>query len=263
MPGRLQDKTIIVVGAGQSGSGGVIGNGRGAALLFAREGAKCFLIDKEPASLEATAELIRGEGGVAATHVADSSDIDQAAGAVAACVARFGGVNALHNNVGIGWGDGNAEDVDPEVWDRFFRVNVNGALWMARACIPELRKAGGGAITFVSSIAGIRYAGDRMPRLAYATTKAALHGMVHHLAGQYGPDRIRTNAILPGYIDTPMTQQDDAARREREALIPLRRQGTGWDIGWAGVFLASDEASFINGHLLVVDGGMTVQFRPD
>ncbi|MGE0809040.1 MAG: SDR family NAD(P)-dependent oxidoreductase [Immundisolibacter sp.] len=263
MPGRLQDKAIIVVGAGQSGSGGVIGNGRAAALLFAREGARCFLIDKDAASVEATADLIRAEGGVAATHVADSSDIDQAAGAVAACVARFGGVNVLHNNVGIGWGDGNADDIDPALWEQFFRVNVNGALWMARAAIPELRRAGGGAITFVSSIAGIRYAGDRMPRLGYATTKAALHGMVHHMAGQHGPDRIRTNAILPGYIDTPMTQQDAAARREREALIPLRRQGTGWDIGWAAVFLASDEASFVNGHLLVVDGGMTVQFRPD
>ncbi|MGK2942515.1 MAG: SDR family NAD(P)-dependent oxidoreductase [Immundisolibacter sp.] len=263
MPARLQDKAIIVVGAGQSGSGGIIGNGRAAALLFAREGARCFLIDKEADSLEATADLIRGEGGEVTTYVADSSDIDQAAGAVAACTACFGAVNALHNNVGIGWGDGNAEDVDPGAWDQFFRINVNGALWMSRACIPELRKAGGGAITFVSSIAGIRYAGDRMPRLGYATTKAALHGMVHHLAGQYGPDRIRTNAILPGYIDTPMTQQDDVARREREALIPLRRQGTGWDVGWAGVFLASDEASFINGHLLVVDGGMTIQFRPD
>ncbi|MEC9341768.1 MAG: SDR family oxidoreductase [Pseudomonadota bacterium] len=263
MPGRLQDKVVMVVGAGQSGSGGVIGNGRGAALLMAREGARCFLLDKDPDSLQATADLIRDEGGTVATHVTDSSVIEQASAAVAACVSQFGALHVVHHNVGIGWGDGNAEDIDPDVWQQFFSVNVHGALWIARAAIPELRKAGGGAITFVSSIAGIRYAGDRMPRLGYATTKAALHGMVHHLAGQYGPDGIRTNAILPGYIDTPMTQQDAAARREREALIPLRRQGTGWDIGWAGVFLASDEAAFINGHLLVVDGGMTVQFRPD
>lgn len=257
---RLAGKTAIVSGAGQQGPPGV-GNGRATSILFAREGASCLLVDRDPTSAEETRRLIHDEGGEASVFVADITREETGAGVVAACLERYGAVDILHNNVGSGESDGTAVDVEWDAWDRGFALNVKGAVWLARSAIPAMQASGGGSIINVSSIAAIRYLGNRPPRLVYAASKAALLGVTQHIAGQYGRDNIRCNAILPGYIDTPMTAQTDEQRRERAAWLPIQRQGTAWDVAWAAVFLGSDESRFLTGHFLVVDGGLAIQGR--
>jgi NAD(P)-dependent dehydrogenase (short-subunit alcohol dehydrogenase family) len=267
---RLAGKVAIVTGAGQS-AGERIGNGRATAILFAREGARVALLDRDAASAEETAGVIEAAGGTARVIVADVSDEEQCRAAIAGCLDRLEGLDIVHHNVGVGTGDGWCEGIDLNAWERIMRVNAGGALAIAKAALPVMREQGHGVITNVSSIAALvaGVAPLSNPPHAYKMSKAALNALTLSLAQSYAPHGIRVNAILPGLIDTPMGV-DAAARalgisRERYASkrdesVPLKGgMGTAWDVANAALFLASEEARFITGVLLAVDGGQSTR----
>jgi NAD(P)-dependent dehydrogenase (short-subunit alcohol dehydrogenase family) len=268
--GRLAGKVAIVVGAGQV-PGENVGNGRATAILFAREGARVAVLDREQSSAEETAREIEDAGGVATVIVADVSVEDACRTAIATCVERLGGLDIVHHNVGIALGDGWCEAIDLTAWENIMRVNAGGALMVAKAALPVLRDQGRGVITYVSSIAALvaGVAPTSNPPHAYKMSKAALNALTLSLAQAYAQHGVRVNAILPGLIDTPMGV-DVVARafgvpRERYAAmrddsVPLKGgMGTAWDVAHAAVFLASDEARFITGALLAVDGGQSTR----
>jgi NAD(P)-dependent dehydrogenase (short-subunit alcohol dehydrogenase family) len=262
---RLEGKVAIVVGAGQT-PGETIGNGRATAMLFAREGAKVLLVDRDAASAEETREMILAEGGVATVFAADVTDEAAVAAIPSACVDAFGGIHILQNNVGIGAGDASATQISRDAWDRIFAVNVTAMMLTCKHVVPVMREQGhGGAIVNISSVAST--ASTAMA--AYKASKAAVNAFTQHLAmanAQYG---IRVNAILPGLMDTPMAIEGYAGRRgvsreevraDRNRRVPLQQQmGTGWDTAYASLFLVSDEARFITGVLLPVDGGQSIK----
>lgn len=255
MAGRLSGKVAFVSGAGSIREG--IGNGKAAAIRFADEGAAVFAVDRDAASVEQTAELIRERGGIVATGVGDVSDEETCARLVAEAVERFGPVTVLHNNVGIGV-PGEVEDVRIEDWRRVFAVNVDSMLLLTRAVLPGMKEAGSGSIINVSTVASIR----AFPGVAYGASKGAVNALTITLAGRLARYGIRVNAILPGYIDTPLVAPVWRDARIREAnlrQVPMRKFGTPWDVANLAVFLASDEAAYITGQLIAVDGGLTIR----
>lgn len=262
--GRLEGKVAIIVGAGQS-PGETIGNGRATAIRFAEEGATVLLVDRRLASAEETGVMIsaRCDG----SWQAIEGDVTQAADCeryVQACVAAFGRLDILHNNVGIGGGDGGPSSVTEEAWDRIHDVNVRGIMLSCRAALPVMRAQGSGVITNISSVAAVCAVG----MIAYKTSKAALNAYTHALAMSSARYGIRANAIMPGLMHTPMAvdglvrlgqDRDDVVRR-RDAQVPLgAKMGTAWDVANASLFLASDEAKFITGVILPVDGGQSAR----
>jgi NAD(P)-dependent dehydrogenase (short-subunit alcohol dehydrogenase family) len=262
---RLAGKIAIVTGAGQTEGSG-IGNGRATAIAFTREGATVVLADVDEMSAQETAETAGDNASVVQADVADEEDC---ARLVATCLERHGRVDVLHHNVGIGTGDGWTENLDMDAWERIMRVNAGSAAMLAKAVVPAMRDQGGGAITHVSSIAAVCATTITLgnPPLAYKMSKAALNALTQALAQSYAADGIRVNAIMPGLIDTPMGV--DAAAREfgldreqyaaaRNEAVPLKGgMGSAWDVANAAVFLASDEARFVTGALLPVDGGQS------
>jgi NAD(P)-dependent dehydrogenase (short-subunit alcohol dehydrogenase family) len=264
MGDRLQGKVAIVVGGGQT-PGDTIGNGRATAVLFAREGARVVVVDRDAAAAEATAAQIRGEGGEAVAHVADITDPVSVATIPEAALAAYGDFSIVQHNVGIGTGDGAATSLSEEVWDRILEVNLTGAWRTCKAVIPHLRSRGGGAIVTISSIASI----CSTTTAAYQVSKAGLNTLTQHLAMGNARHGIRVNAVLPGLMDTPMAilgiseargVAAEQLRAERNAAVPLGRQmGTGWDVAQASVFLVSDESRFVTGVLLPVDGGQSIR----
>ena len=259
---RLQDRTVVVVGAGQR-AGETVGNGRAAALLFAREGARVLAVDRDGDSAAETVSQIVAEGGEAAPFIADIRREEDCTATVAAALERWGRIDVLHNNVGIGAGDGDAQLLDTAAWDRIFDVNLRGMWLMCRHAVPSMRDRGGGAIVNVSSIAAVCAA----PLLAYKVSKAGVNALTHQLAMDNARYGVRVNAVMPGLIDTPMAVEGiadafgidrDELRASRDRLVPLgRRQGTAWDVAHAALFLASDDAGFITGAVLPVDGGQS------
>jgi NAD(P)-dependent dehydrogenase (short-subunit alcohol dehydrogenase family) len=249
----LNDKVAIVTGAGSRAEG--IGNGRAAAILLAREGARVALLDAVPEWAEVTKNMITAEGGRAITVAADVTDAASCAGAVKAAVDAWGRVDVLVNNVGIGGPPGNAVEVDPEAWDAAMRVNVTSMMLMAKYAIPEMRKQGGGSIVNIASIDGLR---GGNPNLMYNASKGAVVNLTRGMATHHGPEGIRANCIAPGYVYTPMVyargiSEDLRKKRARNNLLQV--EGTGWDIGKGVVFLASDQARWITGVILSIDGG--------
>jgi NAD(P)-dependent dehydrogenase (short-subunit alcohol dehydrogenase family) len=264
MSGRMQGKTAVVVGAGQT-PGESIGNGRATALLFAREGARVLLVDRDLESAKATQAMIVAEGGHADTHQADVCIESDCKGIVDRCVELYGSMDVLHNNVGIGGGDAGPTHLSEEVWDRIMDVNLKSVFLTCKYALPVMREQRRGCITNISSVAAVCSVGI----VAYKTSKAGVNAYTQSLAignAKYG---IRVNAIMPGLIDTPMAVEGiSAARgvprddliRERNAAVPLRQKmGSAWDVANAALFLASDEASFITGVLLPVDGGQSAR----
>lgn len=266
---RLAGKVAVVVGAGQSAGSGpddeTIGNGRAVAMLFAREGAQVLAVDRDPVSLQETRDLITSAGGSVQTLVADITDEEQVEKIAPACLDAFGSIDILHNNVGIGTGDGSVNRLEREVWEQIFNVNVTGMYLTCKHVIPALRANGGGAIVNVSSIAAVA----TTPLAAYKSSKAAVNALTQNLAAANFRHGIRVNAVMPGLMDTPMAIgshssaldiDPDRLRSKRNNLVPLgKQQGTGWDTAYAALFLASDEARFITGVLLAVDGGQTAR----
>ena len=255
MPDRLAGKSAIITGAGSRAEG--IGNGRATAILFAREGADILLVDRDEAAVQTTLDMIRAEGNDAAIAVADVTATEDCARIVADAVSRYGKLDVLHNNVGIG-GRGTVEQISEVEWDHVQRVNVTSMMLTCKHAIPALRENGGGAITNVSSIAALRPRG----LTAYSVSKAAVATLTQALAVDHGRDHIRANCIMPGPVYTPMvysTGMSDELRERRKNASLLKQEGEPWDIGWAAVFLASDEAKYVTGVILPVDGGVTVR----
>ena len=262
--GRLAGKVAIVVGGGQT-PGDTIGNGRATAVLFAREGARVLVVDRSFEAAEATVAQIREEGGEAAPLRADATRESECAALAAECVRRHGRIDVLHNNVGIGGGDDGPASVTEEAWDRILAVNLKSVVFPCKHVLPVMREQRGGVITNVSSIAAV----CATPTVAYKTSKAGVNAYTHSLAlgnAKYG---IRANAIMPGLIETPMAIEGisrargipkDELIRQRHAQVPLGgRMGTAWDVACAALFLASDEARFITGVTLPVDGGQSAR----
>lgn len=259
---RMANKIAMVVGAGQS-PGETLGNGRATALLFASEGAAVLAVDRDIASAEQTVALIRRDGGEAQAFEADVVDEEALRLAVAECVSRWGRLDVLHNNVGISvaGGDASPTEITQDAFDRIIAVNLRGVVMACKHALPLMRKQGSGAIVNISSLAAI----DNYPWVSYKASKAALIAYTKQIAIQNAQYGVRANAILPGLMDTPMAV-DTRARAwnrsraeiaaERDAKVPLRnKQGTAWDVAYAALFLASDEAGFITGVALPVDGG--------
>jgi len=264
---RLQDKVAIVIGAGQSPGEGV-GNGRAVSLLFAREGAKVVCVDRSLEAAEATARLIRDEGGEAIALAADVVSEVSLRTAIDACIARFGRIDTLHYNVGVslGGGDKSPLEITEEAFDNVSAINLRGLVMAAKHVIPVMRRQQSGSIIAISSIAAWS---STYPTVAYKTTKAGMIAFIEQIARHNAEFGVRANVILPGLMDTPMAV--DTRAREwgrprseiaaaRDARVPLRRKmGTAWDVAHAALFLASDEANFITGVSLPVDGGASLR----
>ena len=259
---RLQGRVAMVVGAGQSPGEGM-GNGRAAAILYAREGARVLAVDRDAVSAAQTAALIRAEGGISEPFEVDVASEAQLAAAVAECMARWGRLDVLHNNVGISvaGGDASPTDITESAFDRIMTVNLRGTVMACKHALPVMRAQRAGAIINISSIAAL----ENYPWVAYKASKSAMIAYTRQLAIQNAEYGVRANVILPGLMDTPMAV-DTRARAwnrprseiaaERNARVPLRnKMGSAWDVAHAALFLASDEAGFITGVALPVDGG--------
>lgn len=259
---RLAGKVALVVGAGASGPGTSIG--RAVAVEFARQGAEVCAFDLSSQEAERTAQEAAAAGGTCIAVAGDASSADDARAAVARCVGEFGGLDILHNNVGV-MAFGDPVDLDQSEWDRVMQVNGRSMFLACKFAVPELRSRGGGSIINMSSIAAVRSTGA--PYHAYAASKAAVLGLTRSLAMEYAPERIRVNCVIPGFIESPMMRGGVAQRfgadavdqlvSERAGRLPLGRLGTPQDVANACVFLASDEASYVTGTSIVVDGGVT------
>jgi NAD(P)-dependent dehydrogenase (short-subunit alcohol dehydrogenase family) len=262
---RLKDKVGIVVGAGQT-PGETIGNGRAAAILFAREGANVLLVDRDLTSAEETAALIATEGGTARCLAGDWTRAADCAAYAQACVDAWGRIDFLHNNVGIGAGDGSPDQLTEEAFDRIIRVNLKGCLLSCQAVLPLMRHQQSGSIVNISSIAAVASAA---PLTAYKISKSGMNALGQSLALSNATHGIRVNTIMPGLMDTPMAVEGMAQafnipreqiRAMRDQQVPLRgKMGSGWDIAYASLFLHSEEARFITGVVLPVDGGQTAR----
>ncbi|HUV45045.1 MAG TPA: glucose 1-dehydrogenase [Dehalococcoidales bacterium] len=250
--GRLQDRVAIVVGAGTKGEG--IGNGKAAAVQFAREGARVFCVDIDGAAADATRDMIREEGGQAESGVADVVKAGNCEATVARCLQLFGRVDVLHNNVGRSVG-GDVVDATEEDWVTAFNVNVKGMFLMCKYTIPHMIEAGSGSIVNISSTAAVR----PLPGVAYTASKGAVNHLTLHIARRYARNNIRCNCIMPGYIDTPLVQpvwQDERVRDINLRQVPMRRFGSPWEVARVAAFLASDDASYVTGVIIPVDGGL-------
>jgi NAD(P)-dependent dehydrogenase (short-subunit alcohol dehydrogenase family) len=262
--GRLEGKAAVIVGAGQT-PGSTLGNGRAMALLFAREGAQVLCVDRHGPRAEETAAMIAREGGRATHLEADVVRAADCAAIVAEAQARMGRLDILVNNVGIGGGDGPAHKLEEDAFDRILAVNLKGMWLTIRAALPIMREQGGGAIVNISSLASI--AGGI--QLAYEVSKAGVNRLTTSVAQSNARYAVRCNAIIMGFLDTPMAvagiarasgRSEDEVRAERDARVPLGgKMGTAWDTAYAALFLASNEAKFITGAILPVDGGMGVR----
>jgi NAD(P)-dependent dehydrogenase (short-subunit alcohol dehydrogenase family) len=264
MPGRVEGKVALVVGAGCVGPGW--GNGRASAVLFAREGAKVFAVDKNPDSMIETVALVGNDGEIA-THGCDATDDAQVKDVVDACRKKYGRIDILLNNVG-GSAAGGVAEMPVETFDKQIEYNLKSVFLACRHVIPiMIQQGGGGAIVNTASASGISYSGS--PQVGYASSKAAVIQFSRVTAVQYAKHRIRVNTVIPGQMHTPMVEARLAKQRtggdiesllkSRVDRIPLGFAGDGRDTAAAVLFLASDEARFITGTEIVVDGGMTVR----
>ena len=264
MSGRLQGRIAIISGAGCVGPGW--GNGRAMAVRFAEEGAKIFASDIDAASMEETVDRVKAAGGEIETHVADATDKAAVEGMVAACLDRFGGVDVLINNVG-GSAKGGPVQMEPEVWNQQIQRNLTSVYLACRTVLPHMAAQKRGAIVNMASTSGIRWTGSAQS--AYAATKAGVIQFSRVVAVEYAPHNVRVNTIVPGQLHTPMVEVRLAGQRaggnvdkllaERLSRIPLGFMGDGRDTANAALFLVSDEARWITGTEIVVDGGMSVR----
>ncbi|MCZ6465061.1 MAG: SDR family NAD(P)-dependent oxidoreductase [Proteobacteria bacterium] len=262
--GRLEGKVAIVVGAGQT-PGETIGNGRATALLFAREGASVLAVDRNLESAVETVARIEAEGGTAAAVEADATRETDCEAFIAGCRARYGRIDILHNNVGIGGGDAGPAHLREADWDRILAVNLKSVILPCKHVLPVMREQQSGSIINISSIAAVCATGI----VAYKVSKAGVNAYTQTLAIGNAKHGIRANVIMPGLMNTPMAIEgiSSALGIDREKLIeqcnaqvPLGgKMGTAWDVAYAALFLASDESAFVTGVVLPVDGGQSAR----
>jgi NAD(P)-dependent dehydrogenase (short-subunit alcohol dehydrogenase family) len=261
MAGKLDKRVAIVTGAGSIGEGW--GNGKAASVLFAREGATVVAMDINPAAADETCALIRGEDGTAIPFVGDVSRSDDVKGLVDTAMSAFGRIDILHNNVGINR-TGPTALLSEEDWDLVMNVNLKAIFLTCRAVLPIMETQGKGAIVNVSSVAALRYA--RIPYVVYSTSKGAILSFTRTVALEYAKRGVRANTVLPGLMNTPMVWASlkgaygggkDAMIEERNSQCPMGRMGDAWDVANAALFLASDDARYITGAELIVDGGLS------
>ena len=258
MAGRLDGKVVIVTGAASRSDG--VGTGKAMAVLAAREGAKVVLVNRSAERAEELRREIAADGGEAMVFSGDVTNEDDTAAMVAAAETAYGRLDVLCNNVGGAAEAGAVADVTLQGWNDTVALNLTASMLCTRAAIPALKRAGGGAILNVSSVIGATgMISHSSPGIAaYASAKAALHGFTRSVAADYAADGIRANCIVVGTVHTPMVaDQGEESRLRRRQMVPLRTEGTGWDIGWGMVYLVSDEARWITGILLPIDGGLT------
>jgi NAD(P)-dependent dehydrogenase (short-subunit alcohol dehydrogenase family) len=265
MADRLRDKAALVLGAGSVGEG--VGNGRAIAALFAREGARVAGADLRLAAAQETARLIAKEGGTMHCIEADVTKEADLLRAVDEALRAFGRIDILVNNVG-GSIPGDAEQITPEAWRGQFEFNLHYVYHSTRIVAPLMAKQGGGSIVNISSIAGLRHLGNELA--AYAASKAGLQHFSRVCAVRYAPQGVRVNTVIPGLMNTPLvaerlarSQGGDAAAliAKRNARTPTGKMGDAWDVAWAVVYLASDEAKFVTGAEIVVDGALSATIR--
>lgn len=263
MAQRFKDKVVLVAGAGSIGPGW--GNGKAAAVLYAREGARVFCVDINLRAVEETRGIIVSEGGDALAHAADVSNNGPINAMVAACIAAYGRIDVLHNNVGI-VEQGNVVEASEESWDRVHDINLKSIFLTCKHVIPHMLRQGKGAIVNIASTAGLRHMG--ISYCSYSATKSAIIHLTRVMAVDHARQGIRVNCVVPGVIHTPLVESVYAAagQGERERLlrlraeqVPLGRLGDAWDVAHAAAFLASDDAKYITGTELVVDGGLIVK----
>lgn len=261
--GRLQGKVAIIVGAGQQ-PGETVGNGRAVAERYAEEGATLLLVDINEAWAQDTLEAVKRYGQPASVLVADITREEDCKRIAETCVQRFGRIDVLHNNVGRSGGDRKTTELDVAVWESIMDMNLKGMFMTCKHVLPHMIAQKSGSIINISSTSSFA----ARPTITYKTSKGAVNTMTQHIAMENAEHGVRCNAILPGLIDTPMAIERRARERgvprevvraEREALVPMRRMGTAWNVADAAVFLASDEAAYITGVLLPVDGGLLVK----
>lgn len=267
MAERLRDKVALVVGAGSSGPGW--GNGKAAAVLFAREGARvvCGDIDRDAAA--ETAELIRAEGGEALVVQVDATQHEQVRAMVEAAVEAYGGIDVLDNNLGVAEGGGVVELPEAD-WDRVLRINLTSFFLTMKHVIPVMVAGGGGSIINISSIASIRWTG--VPYASYYASKGAINQLTKATAMEYAHRGVRVNAVLPGLMKTPMVERSvelaaaysggdvEEMWRVRDEQCPMGTMGDAWDVAQAALFLASDASRYVTGIELLVDGGITLKY---
>jgi NAD(P)-dependent dehydrogenase (short-subunit alcohol dehydrogenase family) len=258
---RLKDKIAIIVGAGQQ-PGDTTGNGRATAIRFAQEGATCLLVDINEEWAQDTLKMIEVEGGKGSVFAADITKEEDCKAIADTCVERYGRIDILHNNVGRSRGDRPTPEMDADMWDELMAMNLKGMFMTCKHVLPVMREQKSGAIVNVSSTSAFA----ARPTITYKTSKGAVNTMTQHIAMENAPFGIRANVVLPGLMDTPMAivrrakergLDPDAVRAERNAHVPLlQKMGTARDVANAALFLASDEAGYITGVILPVDGGL-------
>ena len=261
MGDRVRGKVIIVTGAGSIGPG--MGNGKASAIVYAREGAKVMLADLNQKAADETRGIIEKEGGTAIAYAADVSKAVECQKLADTCVQKFGRIDVLHNNVGI-IEYGGALDTSEQSWDKQITINLKSQFLMCKAVIPYMLKQGKGAIVNISSMSAIRT--QPFPAIAYSTSKAGVIALTHEIAIEFAGKGLRCNCILPGLMKTPMVAHYQVQTyaggdveemwRRRDAMSPTGKQGEPWDVAYAALFLASDEAKYVNGVELLVDAGL-------
>lgn len=258
---RLKDKVAVVTGAGQAQGEG-IGNGRATAITFAREGAQLLLANRSIESLEGTKRALEEEGYSATCLVADISQEEDCRKIAREAVAQFGRIDIVHNNVGIGRLDGDTAKIDLADWRDTMDVNLSGAMLICKHTLPVMREQKSGCITNVSSTAAVA----SYPLISYKASKVALNEFTRWLAFENAPYNIRCNVLMLGFIDTPMAIEGyhsathkprEEIRRERDHSVPMGRMGTAWESASCALFLASDDASYVTGAVLPMDGGLS------
>lgn len=266
MANRLEGKCALVIGAGSIGPGW--GNGKATAVAFAREGAKVFCADINPAAARETAQIIAGEGGTAEAAAVDATSSAQLAGLVRLCVERFGRIDILDNNVGI-VEVGGVVDADEQSWERVMNVNLKSCYLAMKHVIPVMAGQGSGSIVNISSIASVKFTG--VAYASYYASKAAMNHLTRTTAAEFAGKGVRVNAILPGLMKTPMVEKSlgladrygagdvESMWEARSRQVPMGRMGDAWDVANAAVFLGSDEAQYITGIELPVDGGFALR----
>ena len=263
MADRVKGKIAIVTGGGSIGPG--VGNGKAAAIIYAREGASVMVVDSNRKAAEDTRDIIIGEGGTCIAFKADVSQASDCINMIEKCINHFGKIDILHNNVGIEI-PGGIDSASESDWDRTIEVNLKSMFLTCKYTLPYMENNASGSIVNISSINAIR----TLPALsvAYSSSKAGIIALTREIALQYAPKNIRVNAVLPGLMNTPFVVASLTGAyggevagmiKKRDAMCPMGKQGDSWDVAYAALFLASDEAKYITGVSLVVDGGLTLK----